>query len=391
MSELSRTKAATSSLSSLRILSRPLNSHSEGSLVFRAYFSTEGPVPEAKFMESPKKLRIAVDAMGGDYAPEREVAGAVQALRHSPGSFEVLLVGDKGRVQQQIATHDTQSLAITIVHASQVITMEDSPTAALKQKKDSSLALGVRLHKEGKADAFVSAGNTGAVLSASTLILGRIKGVSRPTIGTFIPAERGVCLLLDAGANVDCRAQHLYEFAVMGSIYFRFIRKKERPTVALLNVGEEKTKGSAAALEAHKILSESDLNFIGNVEGSDILKAKADVVVCDGFAGNIVLKFGESVPPFLKSRLQGFARRGLLNKLAAGLSRWPIRASLSDLDPNKEGGVPVLGVNGVSIIGHGNSTANGIENMILRAAEVASSKVNLHIEEALAEKGPHDS
>ena len=334
-------------------------------------------------MESTKKFRIAIDAMGGDYAPQREVIGAIEALRQSDGSFEIVLIGDQIAISQQLGKYKDEELPISIVHASQVINMEDSPTAALKQKKDSSLAVGVRLHKERKADAFVSAGNTGAVLSASTLILGRIKGVSRPTIGTFIPAEHGVCLLVDAGANVDCRAQHLYQFAIMGSIYYQLIRKKEHPTVALLNVGEEKTKGSDIVLEAYKMLETSGLNFIGNVEGRDILKAKADVVVCDGFIGNIVLKFGESLPPFLKTRLNQFADRGLLNKLAVGLALWPLRASLRDLDPNEEGGVPVLGVNGVSIIGHGSSTAKGIKNMILRAVEVTHSQLNHHIEVAL--------
>jgi glycerol-3-phosphate acyltransferase PlsX len=261
--------------------------------------------------------------------------------------------------------------------------MEDSPTAALKQKKDSSLAVGMRLHREKKADAFVSAGNTGAVLSAATLILGRIQGVTRPTIGTFIPAENGVCLLVDAGANVDCRARQLYEFAVMGSIYFQLIRKKERPSVALLNVGEEKVKGNESVLGAYDLLSKSSLNFIGNVEGGDILKAKADVVVCDGFVGNTILKFGESMPKFLKNRLVKFSERGVLNKLVVGLSRWPLKASLRDMDPNEEGGVPVLGVNGVTIIGHGSSTAKGIKNMIFRAAEVAENKVNRQIELAL--------
>jgi len=265
--------------------------------------------------------------------------------------------------------------------------MADSPTAALKQKKDSSLAVGMRLHKEGIVDACVSAGNTGAVLSAATLILGRIKNVSRPTIGTFIPAERGTCLLLDAGANVDCRAQHLYEFAVMGSIYVKLLKKKERPSIALLNVGEEKSKGTEAAQEAYTLLSASSYNFIGNVEGNDILKSKADVVVCDGFAGNIVLKFAESVPSFLKSRLKKFASRGIINKLSVGMALWPLKASLRDMDPNQEGGVPVLGVNGVTIIGHGSSTVTGIKNMVLRAVEVAQSQVNRQIEAALAEKG----
>ncbi|MGB2867220.1 MAG: phosphate acyltransferase PlsX [Bacteroidota bacterium] len=336
-------------------------------------------------MSSPRILRIALDAMGGDYAPSREVEGSIQAMREKQNAFELVLVGDEGRIRQELTTRHAEGLAYSVVHASQVISMEDSPTAAVKQKRDSSLAVGMRLHQEGKADAFVSAGNTGAVLSASTLILGRVKGVSRPTIGTFIPSEHGMCLLLDAGTNVDCRARHLFEFAIMGSIYFTKIMKKENPTVALLNVGEERQKGTAVVLEAHKLLESSSLNFIGNVEGRDILKSRADVVVCDGFVGNIVLKFGESVPPFLKSRLLQVAQQGLLKKIGVGLAKSVLKAALKDMDPNEAGGVPVLGVNGVSIIGHGSSTSKGIKNMILKAVEVAETKLNLHIEEALTQ------
>ena len=185
----------------------------------------------------------------------------------------------------------------------------------------------------------------------------------------------------------DCRAQHLYEFAVMGSIYVHLLKKKERPSIALLNVGEEKSKGTEAVLEAYKLLSASSYNFIGNVEGGDILKSKADVVVCDGFVGNIILKFGESVPSFLKKRLKKFSSGGVINKLAVGMALWPLKASLRDMDPNEEGGVPVLGVNGVAIIGHGSSTIKGIKNMILRAAEVAQGQVNRQIETALAREG----
>jgi len=346
-------------------------------------FSTGRPVSEANLMESPKKLRIAIDAMGGDYAPEREIAGAAEALRTSNVKFDITLVGDEQIIRRQLREQKANDVSCKIVHTSQTITMEDSPTAALKQKKDSSLAVGMRLHQEGKADAFVSIGNTGAVLSAATLILGRIKGVSRPTIGTFIPAEHGFCLLLDAGANVDCREQQLYEFAVMGSIYVQLLWKKKNPTVALLNVGEEKSKGTEAVVKAHKLLLASKLNFIGNVEGRDILKANADVVVCDGFVGNSILKFGESIPGYLKSKLKQFAERGFINKVAVGLALWPLKASLSDMDPNKEGGVPILGVKGVTIIGHGSSTATGIKNMILRAAEVAHTQINKDIETAL--------
>lgn len=335
-------------------------------------------------MVSQPNVRVVVDAMGGDFAPVNEVAGAVMALRDTRLPLEVILVGREESLRREVQKHQVRGLALSIVHAPEVITMEDSPTAALKQKRESSLAVAMRMHQEGKADAFVSAGNTGAVLSASTLILGRVKGVSRPTIGTFIPSERGVCLLLDAGTNVDCRPQHLYEFGVMGSIYFSKIYHKDNPTVALLNVGEEELKGNEVVLEARKLLAASRLNFIGNVEGRDILKSKADVVVCDGFVGNIVLKFGESVPHFLKSRLMNVAKQSIIKKILVGLARPTLRAALRDMDPNEHGGVPVLGVNGVSIIGHGSSSAVGIKNMILRAVEVSRIQLNKYIEDALS-------
>jgi glycerol-3-phosphate acyltransferase PlsX len=331
-----------------------------------------------------QKLRIVLDAMGGDHAPSNEVAGAILSLRQAGDEFEVILVGKEEEIRRELAAHNIGGLSCSVVNADDVITMEDPPTAALKQKKNSSLAVGMLLHKEGKADAFASAGNTGAVLSASTLILGRIKGVSRPTIGTFFPSETGVCLLVDAGTNVDCRAQHLFEFAVMGSIYAKRIFRYENPKVGLLNVGEEKSKGTEVVQEAYELLEKSKLNFIGNVEGRDILKGKADVVVCDGFVGNAILKFGESVPSFLKSRLKQFAGGNIFRKMILGLARGSLRASLRDMDYEEFGGVPVLGVNGVSIIGHGKSTPKAFKNMILKAVEVAKSHLNKHIEEAMA-------
>ncbi|MEX2088188.1 MAG: phosphate acyltransferase PlsX [Bacteroidota bacterium] len=331
-----------------------------------------------------QRLKIVLDAMGGDFAPVNEVAGAIQSLRQTSNAFEVILVGREKEIRDQLARHQTEGLALSVVHADEVITMEDSPTAALKQKKHSSLAVGMSLHKEGKADAFASAGNTGAVLSASTLILGRIKGVSRPTIGAFMPSEAGVCLLVDAGTNVDCRARHLFEFAIMGSMYAKAIFRYENPKVGLLNVGEEKLKGTEVVQEAYKLLEASSLNFIGNVEGRDILKGKVQVVVCDGFVGNIVLKFGESVPGFLKSRLKQYAAGNLLRTAMVAIARTPLKRSLRDMDYEEFGGVPVLGVNGVSIIGHGKSTPKAIKNMILRAAEVAKSQLSRHIEDAMS-------
>lgn len=339
-------------------------------------------------MESTQKLRIVVDAMGGDHAPANEVQGTVDALRHAAHPFEAILVGNEDSIRQQMKSFDSERLPWSVVDAREVITMDDSPTAALKQKKNSSLAVGMRLHREEKADAFVSAGNTGAVLSAATLILGRVRGVSRPTIGAFFPTTSEPCLLLDAGTNVDCRPQHLYQFAVMGSLYYTKVMKKENPTVGLLNVGEEKIKGNEVVIEAHKLLSESYLNFVGNVEGRDILTGEIDVVVCDGFVGNVVLKFGESVPGFMKTRLKAVADGGLLPKLRVGMARGVLKQALADMDPNETGGVPVLGVNGVTIIGHGSSSARGIQNMIFRAVEVASTHLNRYIEEALASSTP---
>lgn len=328
--------------------------------------------------------KIVLDAMGGDFAPANEVAGALLALKEFPGAFEVILVGDEARVREELKKRDARALPLSVVHAAEVITMHDPPTAAVKAKKNSSIAVGMTMHKEGKADAFASAGNTGAMLSASTLILGRIRGVSRPTIGAFFPSLKGVCILLDAGTNVDCRPQQLLEFAVMGSIYARQVLHYPDPTVGLLSVGEEDTKGAAVTVETNRLLRSSPVNFLGNIEGRDILAGKAQVIVCDGFVGNIILKFGESVPAFLKSRLRGYADRGFLQKLRIGLVRTPLRQSLKDMDYEEVGGVPVLGVNGVSIIGHGSSTPKAIKNMILRAYEVSSSELNSSIEQAIA-------
>ncbi len=322
--------------------------------------------------------------MGGDFAPANEVAGAVQALRAKPGAVEVILVGRDREIQDELVKHNPGGLAYSVVNADEVITMEDSPTAALKQKKNSSLAIGMQLHKEGKAEAFASAGNTGAVLSASTLILGRVKGVSRPTIAAFFPSEKGVCLVVDAGTNVDCRPQHLYEFAVMASSYATRVFKYERPRVGLLNVGEEKSKGTEVVQEAYALLGRSNLNFIGNIEGRDILNGAAQVVVCDGFVGNIILKFGESVPSFLKTKLKQYAAGSLWRTLLIGAARGSLKAALRDMDYEEFGGVPVLGVNGVSMIGHGSSSPKAIKNMIVKAAEVAQSDLNKYIEEAMA-------
>jgi phosphate acyltransferase len=328
--------------------------------------------------------------MGGDYAPTNVLAGALEALQEAHDRFSVLFVGDQEKIRESLdglrrteGAERRQGTQYSIVHASQVIDMHDVPTVALKAKKDSSITVGMTMHRDERVDAFVSAGNTGAVMSAATLILGRISGVSRPTIGALIPTAKMPCLLVDAGANVDCRPQHLFEFAVMGSIYVSSMLDKRNPTVGLLSIGEEETKGNEVSLEAFALLKKSKLKFAGNVEGRDVLKGKVDVVVCDGFVGNILLKFGESIPAFFKSKFTTFAEQRFINKITVALVRNSMRRVLKELDYQEQGGVPLLGVNGVSIIGHGGSTPRAIKNMIYRAEEMVQRKVNEHIRKAM--------
>lgn len=329
--------------------------------------------------------------MGGDYAPRNVVAGAAEALRESRDRFSLILVGKREVVEAELKALGIAGVATAarpgeceVVDAREVIEMHDLPNAALKTKKDSSIAVGIALHKDGNADAFVSAGNTGAVLSASTLVLGRLKGIGRPTIGALIPTTGGPCLLADAGTNVDCRPRHLFEFAVMGSIYVASVLGITHPRVGLLSIGEEDSKGNEASLEAFSLLKKSTLNFAGNIEGRDILAGKVDVAVCDGFVGNILLKFGESVPMFLKEKFKRFASQSIWNKLMVLLARGGMRSVLKELDYQEHGGVPLLGVQGVSIIGHGGSTPKAIKNMIYRAEEMVRRNVNAQIQEAIA-------
>jgi len=328
-------------------------------------------------------IQIAVDVMGGDFAPRNVIDGALEALRETNNRFEIIFVGPEATVLEELRQRQSNGFSYRVVNASQVIDMHDGATAALKQKRDSSITVGITLQKESKADAFVSAGNTGAVMSASTLILGRIEGVGRPTIGAFFPNEQGVCLLVDAGANVDCKPQHLYEFAVMGSIYAREMLRYEHPTVGLLNIGEEASKGSEAVKETYNLLKNSHLNFVGNVEGRDILGGAVQVVVCDGFVGNIILKFGESIPAFFKSAVKQYFAKHKFKRILGAFMRGTMRNALKSLDYEEYGGVPLLGINGVSIIGHGKSTPKAIKNMILKAEEMVRKGINQRIQEAL--------
>ncbi len=334
-----------------------------------------------------KKFRIAIDMMGSESAPLSELQGAADfSKNHNQAKkTQFFFIGNEDIINKNISSVDLKGIDYKIIHTDEIVSMDDDATIALKQKKNSSIAVGVQMQKNGEVDAFLSAGNTGAMLSTSTVLLGRIKGVSRPTIGTFFPSiNSNPTLILDAGANVDSKAKFLYEFAVMGSLYFKEMFGVEKPKVALLNIGEEESKGNEVVLEAFKLLKNSQLNFIGNVEGRDIFIGKADVIVCDGFTGNIVLKFAESILGFFKSTIRNYASKSILKKLRVGLFAPTLKDIFKDFDYQEHGGVPLLGVNGVIIIGHGSSTALAVENMIKRSIEIISKDLNKKIENELS-------
>lgn len=330
------------------------------------------------------KCRIIVDAMGGDYAPQNAVIGALEAYQINK-DFDLYLIGKKDQILSVIKSNQLSFDENFIIHTDEVIEMGDSPTSALKSKPNSSIVKGAQLVKEGKAEAFVSAGNTGAMMSASTLIMGRIAGVGRPTIGAELPNVNGICYLYDVGAGKDAKASHLFEYAIMGTIYAKEMGGIKNPSVGVLSMGEEEGKGSEVANEAYSLLKNSKLNFIGNVEGRDILTKNVDVVVCDGYVGNIILKFGESVPKLLKHLLTKTANASFFDKLKVGLSKGTLKKSLKSLDYQEHGGVPLLGVNGISIIGHGSSTPKAIRNMVLKAFEMHKKDLVKKIENSIKE------
>lgn len=318
---------------------------------------------------SNPRCRIVVDAMGGDYAPLNAVLGAVEAFNESK-DFDLFLVGREDEIKKVISGQKLKFDFANIIHADEVIGMSESPAASLKAKKNSSIVIGAQLVRDKKADAFVSAGNTGAMMAASTLITGRISGVGRPTIGAAMPNVNGVCYLYDVGASKDSKPVHLFEYAVMGSIFAKVMDGIINPKIGVLSMGEEEGKGNEVSEAAAKLLRQTKLNFIGNVEGRDILAGDVDVVVCDGYVGNVLLKFGESVPKLLKKLLSDTARRNFIDKLKIGIAKGTLRKALKSLDYQEYGGVPLLGINGISIIGHGSSTPKAFKNMVLKANEM---------------------
>ena len=326
-------------------------------------------------------MRIAVDAMGGDYAPGIVVEGAVQSVKKTP--YEIILVGDKTRLTGEMKKYRSSSLPLSIYHCSEVIGMDESPAIACRQKKDSSIMVATRLVKEGMADAMVSAGNSGAVLASALMVLGRLPKVDRPAIAALIPTLKGVVALLDVGANVNSTAKGLLQFAVMGNIYMKTIMNKESPRIGLLSTGVEETKGNEVTVEAHRLLRQSGLNFTGNVEGKDIVKGKADVIVCDGFVGNILLKFSEGIAGEFISLFRDEILKYPFRKIALILLRGAFKDIKKRVDYTEYGGAPLLGVDGCSIICHGSSNAKAISNAIRVAGEFVEKRINQQIKESL--------
>ncbi|PIQ81626.1 MAG: phosphate--acyl-ACP acyltransferase [Candidatus Omnitrophica bacterium CG11_big_fil_rev_8_21_14_0_20_64_10] len=328
-------------------------------------------------MIEERRSRIAIDAMGGDHAPAAVVDGAVQAARVLPA--DILLVGQEDRIQRELETLKPVPANLSIHHASEVIGMGEPPATSVRRKRDSSICRMVELAKSGQADAIVSAGNTGAMVCAASLGLGLLPGIDRPGIAVVIPSLAGPTLVIDVGANVDSKPEHLAQYGVMGSVYMQHVLEKINPKVGLLNVGEEESKGTDFIRQAFKLLESSALNFIGNVEGRDIYTGRCDVIVCDGFVGNVVLKVSESMTFALTDLLRHELKRTLLNKLAAAMLIPAFRRMRSQMDYTEYGGAPLLGVRGACMIGHGSSSAKAVTNAIRAASSFVTHDVNQHI------------
>lgn len=332
-------------------------------------------------------MRVAVDAMGSDFAPEQIILGAIEAAKEY--RCDIVLVGDKEQIQKFLDKSDTKDLNISIQHASEVIEMHEHPGAAVRKKKDASVVIATKLVKEGLCDAVISAGSTGAGVAAALFGLGRIKGIERPTIATPMPNLSGTTVLLDSGANVDSKPKHLVQSAIMGSLYAEYVLGIKTPRVGLLNIGEEETKGNEQALATYPLLQQlQTVNFIGNAEGRDIPRGTVDVVVCDGFVGNVVLKFGEGLASAIMQLIkEAIKNSGFLTKIASLMVLPALKTLKKKIDYAEYGGAPLLGVDGCFIICHGSSKAKAIKNAIRVAIEFTDNKVVEHIRENIAKEG----
>ena len=330
-------------------------------------------------------MRIALDAMGGDHGPDEQIAGAIQALEET--DLKLTLVGDESAIQNcldRLSPPASILSRISILHTSEVVEMDESPVDAIRKKKNSSIMLAFGLVKKGEAAAVVSAGNSGATLAAAVRNLGRIKNVSRPGIANAFPTLKKPVVMMDVGANVDCRAQHLFQFAIMGSALSR-VFDIDSPRVGILSIGEESSKGNQLVKETHAMLAKSSLNFIGNVEGRDIFQGEVDVIVCDGFVGNICLKVSEGLVEAATEMIRTGIMGSMKAKIGYYLARPVFRKFKKRVDYAEYGGAPLLGINGTGIICHGKSNAIAIKNAIVEAAKIVEIKVNEKIVSSLAE------
>jgi len=328
-------------------------------------------------------MKVALDAMGGDFAPEMTIAGAVEAVNEY--EIEIVLVGDSQKLTDSLSSKRYPSHKISIVHTSEVVAMNESPAAALRKKKDSSIRVAIELVKSNVADAAVTAGNSGVAMATSLFILGKLPNVDRPAIATIMPSLTGFFVLIDAGANVDCKPENLVQFAQMGNAYYKALFDVSEPMVAILSIGEEDTKGNELTKETFKQLKYAGVNFIGNIEGKDIFSGNAHVIVCDGFIGNIVLKVSEGLAESIIKMLKREVVNVTTGKLGYLMIKPSIRNFRKKTDYSEYGGAPLLGINGNCIISHGRSSSKAIKNAIRVSAEMAKKKVLETIAHTLSE------
>jgi phosphate acyltransferase len=327
-------------------------------------------------------MKVAVDAMGGDNAPDVNIEGAVEAAKL--GIAEIVLVGNKDIIEPKLNSFDIKGLPISIYHTTQVIEMHESPAQACRQKKDSSIMVCAQLVAEKKVDAYVSAGNSGAAMTSSLLNLKRLNGIRRPAIASVMPTVKGKCIILDVGANVDSKPEDLLQYAIMGNIYVKHVYDIPNPKIGLLSIGEENSKGNELSLEAFELIKQTDLNFVGNIEGRDIPKGTVDIVVCDGFVGNVVLKLAEGIAFAVLTFLKEEILKNIIRKFGYILLRGAFKSIKKKIDFNEYGGAPLLGINGVTIICHGISNGYAIKNAIKVAVEFVKHDVNKEISEEIS-------
>lgn len=327
-------------------------------------------------------MRILVDAMGGDNAPVAIVKGCVDAVKSEEG-YNITLIGDETKINEILSVEDYAKERITIHGTTEVITNHDKPTVAIKSKKDSSMVVGFNMLKKKEGDAFLSAGNTGALLTASLLLIGRMKGVLRPALGAIIPTKGGATMLIDAGLNSAVRPESYVQFAHFGTEYMTALYGQEKPKVGLVNIGHEDSKGTPDVKEANELLKKAHVNYVGNIEGHDIINGKAKVVVCDGFVGNILLKFLEGTGMYFLKSLKGMVNKNFISKIAGIILKKDLKNFFTPMNPDIVGGAPILGVNGLVMKSHGSSKALAIKNVISTTAKLAKADITGHIRMSL--------